>query len=100
MAIKGVGKRLRTEHLQAHTAPSSLPYCRVAVVVGKHGHTVVKRNQLRRRLRELIRRSIIPGCSSFDMVLRTLPSAYGAGFKELSGEVNEIKTRLMKYTLE
>ena len=69
-------------------------------MVGKHGHTVVKRNQLRRRLRELIRQSIIPGCNSFDVVLRTLPSAYGADFKELSGEVNEIKTQIMKYTLE
>jgi ribonuclease P protein component len=69
------------------------------VVVGKHGHTVVERNQLRRRLRELVRQSIIPDCRSVDVVLRTLPSAYGADFKELSGEVNEIKTKIMKYTL-
>lgn len=70
------------------------------MVVGKHGHTVVERNRLRRRVRELIRLLIIPGCSSVDVVLRTLPSAYGADFKELSGEVDEIKTQIMTYTLE
>lgn len=90
-----MGKRLRTERLNAHTAPSLLPYCRIAVVVGKHGHTVVERNRLRRQLRELTRLWLLPNCTGIDVVLRALPGAYNAGFDELGDEVNEIKVQLM-----
>lgn len=70
------------------------------MVVGKDGHTVVERNRLRRRLRELIRLSLIPDCSSVDVILRTLPSAYRADFKVLSGEVDQIKNQIMTSNLE
>lgn len=90
-----MGKGLRTEHLHAQAAPSPLPYCRVAVVVGKHGHTVVERNRLRRRLRELARLSLIPDCANVDVVLRALPNAYRAEFTGLRGEVNEIKAQIV-----
>ena len=90
-----MGKRQRTEHLSAHFAPSLLPYCRVAVVVGKQGHTVVERNRLRRQLRELARLRIIPDCARINVILQALPSAYQANFKQLSDEVNEIKLQLV-----
>ena len=93
--IKGVGKRQRTEHLSAHIASSLLPYCRVAIVVGKLGHTVVERNRLRRQLRELVRLRLIPGCTHLNLILQALPSAYKADFKQLSDEVNEIKLQFV-----
>jgi ribonuclease P protein component len=98
--MKGAGKRLRTEHLRVQTVLSPLPYCRVAVIVGKHDHNVVQRNRLRRRLRELIRRFLIPDCAGFDVILRALPSAYTADFSELSREISDIKTQLMTAQLD
>jgi ribonuclease P protein component len=94
VAIKGVGKRLRTEHLSARAASSLLPYCRVAVVVGKHGHSVVERNKLRRRLRELVRLHVIPGFAGIDLVLYVGSGAYGLEFEKLTGEMIRIKTQL------
>lgn len=67
----------------------------MAVVVAKYGHTVVKRNRLRRRLRELARVVLIPKLSGFDLVIRSLPSAYTADFKELAAEVEQIQLKLM-----
>jgi ribonuclease P protein component len=93
--MKGAGKRLRTEHLRVQTVPSPLPYCRVAVIVGKHGCNVVQRNRLRRRLRELIRLFLIPGCAGFDVVFRALPSAYTTDFSELGREISDIKAQLV-----
>ena len=93
--IKGVGKRLRTEHLSARAASSLLPYCRVAVVIGKHGRSVVKRNRLRRRLRELVRIHIIPHFARVDLVLYASPSAYDLEFAALARETISIKTQLV-----
>ena len=67
----------------------------MAVVVAKYGHTVVKRNRLRRRLRELARVLLIPKLSGLDLVIRSLPSAYAADFKELAAEVEQIQLKLM-----
>lgn len=66
----------------------------MAVVVAKYGHTVVKRNRLRRRLRELARVLLIPKLSGLDLVIRSLPSAYVADFKELAAEVEQIQLKL------
>ena len=67
----------------------------MAVVVAKYGHTVVKRNRLRRRLRELVRVLLIPKLSGLDLVIRALPSAYAADFKELAADVEQIQLKLI-----
>jgi ribonuclease P protein component len=64
------------------------------VVVGKHGHHIVERNLLRRRLRELVRMKMIPVIGGMDIVLRSLPSGYDATFVQLSAEVDRIVTKL------
>ena len=66
----------------------------MAVIVGKFGHTIVERNRLRRRIRELARLRLIPLYKSLDLILRALPSAYAADFRQLGDEVNEIKMQL------
>ena len=67
---------------------------RLAVVVGKHGHTIVERNRLRRRLRELARVKLIPAVKRMDIVLRVSPSAYEASFSVLAEEIDTIVSRL------
>ena len=67
----------------------------MAVVVAKYGHTIVKRNRLRRRLRELARVLLVPKLSGLDLVIRALPSAYEADFKALAVEVEQIQLKLV-----
>ena len=96
--MKRAGRRLRTEHLEVRTVASLLSHVRLAVIVGKHRHTVVERNRLRRRLRELARRRLIPFHSELDVVIRSLPTAYDATFSALTNEIDEIGRRLGEQT--
>ena len=92
--MKKAGRRLRTEHLEVRASDSLLSHARAAVIVGKHGHTIVERNQLRRRLRELVRVKILSALKATDVVVRALPSAYERSFAELSKEIDEVVGRL------
>ncbi len=73
---------------------SPFSHARVAVVVSKHGHTIVERNRLRRRLRELARTRIIPGMGSVDIIIRTLSNAYVMSFQQLAAEIDMIAQQL------
>jgi ribonuclease P protein component len=92
--VKRAGRRLRTEHLEVRTVASLLSHVRLAVIVGKHRHTIVERNRLRRRLRELARVRLIPFASSVDVVIRSLPVAYEASFAQLTTEIDQIGRHL------
>jgi ribonuclease P protein component len=92
--VKRAGRRLRTEHLDVRAIDSLLSHARVAVIVAKHGHSIVERNRLRRRLRELARTRIIPVTDGVDLVIRSLASAYDASFEQLSMEVETVVTKL------
>lgn len=92
--MKRAGRRLRTEHLEVRTVASLFSHVRLAVIVGKHRHTIVERNRLRRRLRELARVRLIPFYSEIDVVIRSLPTAYGASFSVLTREIDEIGRQL------
>lgn len=96
--MKKAGRRLRTEHLDVRATDSLLSHARVTVIVAKHGHTIVERNRLRRRLRELARTKVIPNLGSIDAVVRSLSSAYGASFDELTAEVVKIVQELSSET--
>jgi len=64
---------------------------RLGLIVPKHGHRIVDRNQLRRRLREIGRRELLPrlreGEEAVDVLLRVHRKAYGASFVELRREI-------------
>ena len=77
--------------LDARASLSQLPYCRVAVIVGKYGHIIVERNRLRRRIRELARARVIPHFKGVDLIIRALPGAYAADFSQLGEEIDQIK---------
>lgn len=62
---------------------SSAGHVRVAIIVPKHGHTAVRRNKLKRQLRELARLEILPRTASRDVLFRARREAYGAPFEEL-----------------
>ena len=67
---------------------SLLRYPRVGIIVPKHRHSIVDRNRLKRRLREIIRREILPLVSiAVDIVVRAGPRAYEASFDTLRTEL-------------
>jgi ribonuclease P protein component len=86
-AVMTQGKRRRTDHLDLFTRPSPVGLSRLAVIVPRHTHTAVRRNRLRRRLREIGRRHVLPGLAGpTDVAVRARPGAYGAGFETLRAE--------------
>jgi len=83
------GKRLRTMHLEVRILASPLFHPRVGFVVPRYNHSAVDRNRLKRRLREIVRTSILAGLPPVDVVIRTRPSAYNAQFSTLLAEVSQ-----------
>ena len=60
----------------------------------KHKQTSVARNRLKRRLREIVRRRLLPALPSIDLVVRARPEAYGASFDALDAELARASVKL------
>lgn len=92
------GKRRRTEHLDVFVTESPALRPRLALVVPKHGHKIVRRNRLKRRLREAARHGLLPACRergrALDILIRARPEAYGAEFEQLRGEIIQLAEQL------
>ena len=86
--VRNEGKRVRTEHLEVRALASLLPYARVGFVVPKYKRNGVARNQLKRRLREIVRTRVLPMLPPGDLVIRPHPTAYGASFEQLVVELD------------
>ncbi len=85
------GKRSRTAHLDVFDSASPAAFSRVGVVVPKHRRTVVQRNLLKRRLRELLRTMVLPELDArslrLDVVVRARGEAYQAPYASLGAEL-------------
>lgn len=83
------GKRARTEHLEVRILASLLCHPRVGIIVPKHHRSIVERNRLKRRLREIVRCEILPlvPVLAVDLVVRAGPRAYEATFEMLRAEL-------------
>ena len=70
---------------------------RVAVIVPRHRQTVVARNRLKRRLRELVRLEMLPALAGrrLDIVVRAAPRAYARSFDEMRGEIRRAVAAVM-----
>ena len=90
------GKRIRTEYLDLRVVASLLYHPRVGFVVPKHGHSIVERNQLKRRLREIVRLNILKRIPSVDMIVRARPEAYSASFASLERELDSGRERTVR----
>jgi ribonuclease P protein component len=87
-ALLTQGKRRRTDHLDLFLRPSPVGSSRLAVIVPRFRHTAVERNRLRRRLREIGRRQVLPVFDGpTDLAVRARPSAYDAAFETLRREI-------------
>jgi ribonuclease P protein component len=85
---------VRAAHLELRVATSPLSCARVGFIVPKHGQSSVARNRLKRRLRELVRLTVLPTLETQDVVIRTLPGAYAQPWDVLREEVAALLRRL------
>jgi ribonuclease P protein component len=87
------GKRSRTRHLDVVFAASPVSHSRFGVIVPKHRNRIVDRNLLKRRLREIGRREVLPRLRSrgveVDLLVRARREAYAVGFDDLRRELVE-----------
>lgn len=83
------GRRHRTPRLDVLWRPNSLGHPRFGLVVPRFGHTAVSRNRLRRRLREIARRSILPCLEPLDFLVRSRRAAYMANYKDLATDLDQ-----------
>jgi ribonuclease P protein component len=81
------GKRIRAESLDLRIVASLLHHPRIGFIVPKHGRSIVERNQLKRRLREIVRQNILQRIPPVDMIVRARPEAYSATFASLEREL-------------
>jgi ribonuclease P protein component len=82
--VVGEGWRRGTQRLDFFWTTNKLGHPRLGVVVPYHGATAVARNRLRRRLREIARRGLMPHLGAVDLVIRARRSAYRARFTDLA----------------
>jgi len=87
------GKRRRTQHLDVFVAGAPGSRSRLGLIVPKHGRRIVDRNLLKRRLREIGRREVLPQLdgagTKADVLIRARGRAYVADFEILAREVKE-----------
>lgn len=81
---------MQTPHLDVRLAASALTVPRVGLIVPKHKHSVIDRNRLRRRLRELIRIQLVPILVNSDTLIRAKADAYEVSFAGLRSEIDSI----------
>jgi ribonuclease P protein component len=83
------GRRHRTNRLDIAWYPNDTGHPRLGVVVPRHGQAAVARNRLRRRVREIARRRVLPQLGPVDLVLRARAGAYRATFDALTQDLGE-----------
>lgn len=84
-------------HLDVRAVASPFDHSRIGLVVPRHQHSAVDRNRLKRRLRELARRELLPALRAsrpVDVAIRARREAYAAGFDALRSDVLSIRERL------
>jgi ribonuclease P protein component len=79
-------------------ASSPVAYPRLGLVVPRHRQKVVRRNLVKRRLREIGRTEILPRLEEaglpLDLMVRARPEAYGASFAQLREELLQLMEEL------
>ena len=87
------GKRKRTKHVEVFLAPSPVSFCRLGVIVPKHGRRIVERNLLKRRIREIGRKIVLPFLRdqglTVDVLVRARREAYQVEFETLDTEIRQ-----------
>lgn len=90
------GKRVRTTYLDVRVLASPLRHTRVAIVVPRYKHSAVRRNRVKRWLRELVRIEMLPALSALapcDVAIRARPNAYDVALNDLRDDIRLVVRR-------
>ena len=92
------GRREKTSHLDVFFLSSEEGEPRLGIVVPKHHRRVVNRNRLKRRLREVGRRDVLPRLREegipLDLLVRARREAYEASYRQLRKELLKVTEEL------
>ena len=68
----------------------------MGIVVPRYQFTAVARNRLRRRVKEILRRHVLPLATlpSVDLVVRAKRAAYAASFGMLRADISHMVSRI------
>jgi ribonuclease P protein component len=92
------GKRRKTSHLDVFFLSSEESGPRVGLVVPKYRRSAVDRNLVKRRLRELSRRELVPrlraSSVSLDLLIRARREAYDVRYGQLRLELLKVTEEL------
>ncbi len=92
-ALRSRRKR-KTSHLDVFFLSSGRADSRVGVIVPKHGRRIVDRNKVKRRLREVVRKEVLPLLREaevvVDVLVRARREAYRASYQQLRRELIEV----------
>ncbi len=95
--VYGKGSVYRGKLFSVHVLPNnSVGKPRLGLSVSKKVGTAVKRNRVRRRLKEIFRASAVGLPDDLDFVISARPSASEASFEELRGEFLRSLRKLKK----
>ena len=87
-------KRLNSSHFFFHLAPNHLGHYRLGFVIGKKMEkNAVKRNYMRRSIREVLK-SLLSKNFSFDIVVRVQKSFYRSEFSKIKSELELLIGRI------
>jgi ribonuclease P protein component len=67
---------------------------RVAIVIPKYGLTAVRRNRLKRRVRDIVRLQLLPTIAASDVLIRARRQAYDAPFAALRTDLAAVASQL------
>ncbi|MBT8398259.1 MAG: ribonuclease P protein component [Gemmatimonadetes bacterium] len=92
------GRKKKTSSLDVFFLSSSKDGPRVGIVVPKHHRRVVDRNRVKRRLREVSRRELLPRFREqgilLDLLVRARREAYEVSYRQLRRELLEVTEEL------
>jgi ribonuclease P protein component len=90
-ALLGRGRKKKTSHLDVFFLSSGAAIPRIGLIVPKHGQRAVDRNRVKRRLREIARRELLPRLKKAgrpsDVLIRARRGAYRAKYEQLRREL-------------
>jgi ribonuclease P protein component len=90
LRISRDGAKYQTGHFRLCMCPNSLPHRRLGITVGKHVGPAVKRNRVKRLIREFFRLNKAKLPASTDIVIVAKEGAAGLNFWQVSDELKGI----------
>ncbi len=81
------GRRHKAVYLEIVWEANQAGHPRLGLIVPKYQSNAVARNRLRRRLKEICRRAVLPRLMAVDVLVRTRRESYGGSWRGLEAEV-------------